>query len=136
MTVIAFLGLGHMGLPMAQNLVEAGHDVVGFDVVPAAMDAARAAGLSVATGGAEAVANAEVVITMFPAGAHVLAAYPEPPGGIAGECSVHRLVDDRRGRRASSARPRGRGGTSAARRSGVGRRRGRGGGHARLHGRR
>ena len=38
--VIAFLGLGHMGLPMAQNLVAAGHDVVGFDPVPALKEAA------------------------------------------------------------------------------------------------
>ena len=38
---IAFLGLGHMGLPMAQNLVKAGHEVVGFDVVPAAVEAAQ-----------------------------------------------------------------------------------------------
>ena len=39
---VAFLGLGHMGLPMARNLVGAGHDVVGFDVVPGAREAARA----------------------------------------------------------------------------------------------
>jgi 3-hydroxyisobutyrate dehydrogenase len=77
MTSIAFLGLGHMGLPMAQNLVKAGHAVVGFDVVPAVQDAARAAGLSVAASGPDAVADADVVITMFPAGGHVLGAYPE-----------------------------------------------------------
>ena len=43
-----------MGLPMAQNLVKAGHDVVGFDVVPAAIDAARAAGIPVADSGQDA----------------------------------------------------------------------------------
>lgn len=75
MTRIAFLGLGHMGLPMAVNLVRAGHDVHGFDLVPAAIDAARAAGIPVASSGADAVADAEVVITMFPAGKHVITAY-------------------------------------------------------------
>lgn len=75
MTRIAFLGLGHMGLPMAKNLLAAGHEVIGFDVVPAAVDAAAAAGLPVAQFGVDAVAGAEVVITMFPAGKHVIAAY-------------------------------------------------------------
>lgn len=75
MTVVAFLGLGHMGLPMARNLVAAGHDVRGFDPVPAAVEAATADGIPVMTNGADAVADAEVVITMFPAGRHVIAAY-------------------------------------------------------------
>ena len=72
---VAFLGLGHMGLPMALNLVKAGYDVTGFDVVPAAIDAARAAGIPVADSGQEAAASAEVVITMFPSGRHVIDAY-------------------------------------------------------------
>ncbi|OJU39496.1 MAG: 3-hydroxyisobutyrate dehydrogenase [Microbacterium sp. 69-10] len=76
-TRIAFLGLGHMGLPMAVNLVKAGHEVHGFDLVPAAIDAARAAGIPVAGSGADAVQDAEVVITMFPAGKHVIAAYQD-----------------------------------------------------------
>ena len=45
---IAFLGLGHMGLPMAVNLVGAGHEVHGFDVVPAAIEAAAAQGIPIA----------------------------------------------------------------------------------------
>ena len=77
MTRIAFLGLGHMGLPMARNLVSAGHDVRGFDLVPAAVAAAQAAGIPVAASGADAVREAEVVITMFPAGRHVIAAYQD-----------------------------------------------------------
>jgi 3-hydroxyisobutyrate dehydrogenase len=74
---IAFLGLGHMGLPMARSLAAAGHEVVGFDVFPAAMDAASSAGLSVAGTGPEAVraASADVVITMFQSGRQVLDAY-------------------------------------------------------------
>lgn len=74
---IAFLGLGHMGLPMAKSLAAAGHEVVGFDVFPAAMDAATAGGLAVAESGVRAVtaASAEIVITMFQTGAQVLDAY-------------------------------------------------------------
>jgi len=76
MTTIAFLGLGHMGTPMAVNLVAAGYDVLGFDVVPAATEAARDLGIRVADTAAEAVSTADVVITMFPSGAHVIDAYP------------------------------------------------------------
>ncbi len=77
MTRVAFLGLGHMGLPMAKNLVAAGYEVHGFDLVPAAVEAAGTAGIPVASSGADAVAGADVVITMFPAGKHVLAAYQD-----------------------------------------------------------
>jgi len=72
---IAFLGLGHMGLPMAQNLARAGHEVIGFDVVPAAVEAATAAGIEVASSGGAAAADADVVLTMFPSGRHVIEAY-------------------------------------------------------------
>ena len=54
---IAFLGLGHMGGPMAVNLVKAGYPVTGFDVVPAAVEAAREHGVPVAASAAEAVAG-------------------------------------------------------------------------------
>jgi 3-hydroxyisobutyrate dehydrogenase len=72
---IAFIGLGNMGGPMATNLVRAGHEVVGFDVVPAALDAARANGVSVVDNAGSAVSGAEVVLTMLPSGKHVLDAY-------------------------------------------------------------
>jgi 3-hydroxyisobutyrate dehydrogenase len=72
---IAFLGLGHMGEPMAVNLLKAGFDVVGFDVVPAAVAAATAAGLPCATTAAEAATGAAIVLTMFPSGAILLDAY-------------------------------------------------------------
>lgn len=72
---IAFLGLGHMGLPMARNLAAAGHDVTGFDVAPAACDAARDAGLGVTDAATDAVARAEIVFTMFQTGAQVTGAY-------------------------------------------------------------
>lgn len=72
---IAFLGLGHMGGPMAVNLVKAGYSVTGFDVVPAAIEAATAHGIATAGTAAEAVAGAAVVLTMLPSGKHLLDAY-------------------------------------------------------------
>jgi 3-hydroxyisobutyrate dehydrogenase len=77
MTSIAFIGLGNMGGPMAANLVKAGHTVVGFDLVPASRDAAKADGVSIADKAAEAVKGAEVIITMLPAGKHVLSVWNE-----------------------------------------------------------
>jgi len=77
MTSIAFIGLGNMGGPMAANLVKAGHKVVGFDLVPASRDAAKAEGVSIADKAAEAVKGAEVIITMLPAGKHVLSVWNE-----------------------------------------------------------
>ncbi|MCP6379538.1 NAD(P)-binding domain-containing protein, partial [Klebsiella pneumoniae] len=68
MSTVAFLGLGNMGGPMAANLLAAGHAVQGFDPVAAAKDAAKAHGASVFDSGAEAVAGADVVITMLPNG--------------------------------------------------------------------
>lgn len=75
MSTIAFIGLGHMGGPMAANLVKAGHDVRGFDVAPPALDAARANGITVSGSGAEAAADADVVITMLLHGQQVLDVY-------------------------------------------------------------
>ncbi|RMF68238.1 MAG: 3-hydroxyisobutyrate dehydrogenase, partial [Alphaproteobacteria bacterium] len=68
MTKIAFIGLGNMGLPMARNLLKAGHEVVGFDVVEERREAFAQAGGRTASSIAEAVADADVVITMLPAG--------------------------------------------------------------------
>ena len=78
---IAFLGLGHMGLPMAKNLAATGHEVVGFDVAPAAVAAAGEAGLATADSGTDAATGADVVITMFQTGAQVLDAYRGAGGG-------------------------------------------------------
>ncbi|MET3810660.1 3-hydroxyisobutyrate dehydrogenase [Arthrobacter sp. UYEF3] len=83
---IAFLGLGHMGGPMAVNLVKAGYTVTGYDVVPAALETARAHGIATAGTAAEAVAGAAVVLTMLPSGRHLLEAYrgdPNQPGLLA-----------------------------------------------------
>lgn len=72
---IAFLGLGHMGLPMAKNLVAAGYAVQAYDVVPAAVEAAAAAGIPTVDAANDAVAGASVVLTMFPGGQQLLDAY-------------------------------------------------------------
>jgi 3-hydroxyisobutyrate dehydrogenase len=73
--VIGFIGLGNMGLPMASNLVKAGHSVQGFDVVPAANTAAAQAGIAVAASAIDAVKGASIVITMLPNGKLVLDLY-------------------------------------------------------------
>lgn len=75
MSTIAFLGLGHMGGPMAANLVKGGHDVVGFDLVPDLLSAAVASGVRAATSAEEAVSGVDAVITMLPSGAAVRAVY-------------------------------------------------------------
>ncbi|MEU3496541.1 2-hydroxy-3-oxopropionate reductase [Kitasatospora cineracea] len=68
---IAFIGLGIMGKPMAVNLVKAGHHVTGYNLTQEPIDALVAAGGHGAASIAEAVADAEVVITMVPADPHV-----------------------------------------------------------------
>ena len=80
MTTIAFIGLGNMGNPMAANLVKAGHAVTGFDLLAANLDVARGNGLTVAGDAASAVKDADVVITMLPAGKHVLSVYADIAG--------------------------------------------------------
>ena len=77
MTTIAFLGLGNMGTPMSGNLVNAGYTVRGFDPVPAARQAATDKGVAVLNTGADAVAGADVVITMLPNGNLVKQCYGE-----------------------------------------------------------
>lgn len=68
MTRIGIIGLGNMGLPMALNLKSAGHKVVGSDVTEGARQAAAEKALEVVTTNAEAVRDAEIVITMLPNG--------------------------------------------------------------------
>ena len=64
---VAFIGLGNMGGPMAVNLGKAGHQLRVFDLSKGACDQAAAAGLAVAASAADAVVDAEVVISMLPA---------------------------------------------------------------------
>src|SRR5687768_3585452 len=80
MTSIGFIGLGNMGAPMSANLVKAGHDVTGFDLSPAACSAAAGAGVTIAEDARSAAAERDVVISMLPAGEHVLGLYLGPNG--------------------------------------------------------
>jgi 3-hydroxyisobutyrate dehydrogenase len=75
MARIGFIGLGNMGLPMAQNLIKAGHQVEGVDVSQAATDKLKGAGGAVAETAKIAASRADVVITMLPAGQHVREVY-------------------------------------------------------------
>ncbi|MBV9983419.1 3-hydroxyisobutyrate dehydrogenase [Bradyrhizobium sp.] len=77
MTKIAFIGLGNMGGPMAANLVKAGETVIAFDLVEASRNQARSDGAELATSAAAAVKGVDVVVTMLPAGKHVLAVWNE-----------------------------------------------------------
>jgi 3-hydroxyisobutyrate dehydrogenase len=75
LAIIGFIGLGNMGAPMAENLVRAGHDVRGFDLAPTLRARAESAGIIWAADAGAAARDADVVITMLPAGQHVVASY-------------------------------------------------------------
>jgi len=77
MTKIAFIGLGNMGGGMAANQVRAGHEVFAFDLSAQALERAVGAGCAQAQSTAQAVADADVVITMLPAGPQVRAVYAD-----------------------------------------------------------
>jgi 3-hydroxyisobutyrate dehydrogenase len=108
MSKIAFLGLGNMGGPMAANLVKAGHSVTGFDLVEAAKTAAAAAGVTIASDARSAVGGAEIVVTMLPAGKHVLAAYADflpaaTRGALVIDCSTIDVDSARKAHEAGAA---------------------------------
>ena len=94
MANVAFIGLGHMGGGMAPNLAKAGHDVRAFDLVPEAVKHAIEAGCTAAGSAAEAVKDADVVITMLPAAQHVRAVFHDDvapnakPGALLIDCST------------------------------------------------
>ena len=77
MTTIAFIGLGNMGNPMAANLVKAGHTVHGFDLMPENLEVASRNGITVMANAVATVKDADVIITMLPAGKHVLSVYED-----------------------------------------------------------
>ena len=77
MSTIGFIGLGNMGAPMAANLVKSGEHVLGFDLVAASRQAAAQNGVQIVANAKSAVDDAEVVVTMLPAGEHVLAVWNE-----------------------------------------------------------
>ena len=93
MAKIGFIGLGNMGLPMAKNLVAAGHAVAGFDLAAASLEAAATAGITTAGSAAEAARGAEVIVSMLPAGQHVRAVYTGDGGVIAAAESGALVID-------------------------------------------
>ncbi len=93
MATIAFIGLGNMGGPMAANLVKAGHKVVAFDLVAASRDQAQSDGAAIAESSVSAVKGADTVITMLPAGKHVMSVWNEvvphlSKGALVIDCST------------------------------------------------
>jgi len=77
MITVAFIGLGNMGGPMAANLVKAGFQVRAFDLSSSALATAQSQGCEVASSAQDAVKDADVVISMLPAGKHVMGLYAE-----------------------------------------------------------
>lgn len=107
MARIGFVGLGNMGLPMARNLAKAGHEVRGYDLSAAAMDAAAEGGIQRAQSAPDAARGADIVITMLPAGAHVRAAWAEmapaaEPHAVLIDCST---IDVDTAREVAAGRP-------------------------------
>ncbi len=90
---IAFIGLGHMGDPMAQNLIKAGHSLTVFDVVQAALDKFKSLSQTIATSPKDAASHADMVITMLPSSPHVKQVYLGDNGVLAGVKPGVLLVD-------------------------------------------
>jgi 3-hydroxyisobutyrate dehydrogenase len=94
MSRVGFIGLGNMGGGMAANLAKAGHAVAAFDLSPQAVSRAVSFGCQAAASAVDAIADAEVVVTMLPAGAHVRQVYAEnilpnaPAGALLIDCST------------------------------------------------
>ena len=90
---VALIGLGNMGLPMAANLLKAGHAVTGFDL-NAELVARHVANGGIGAGSiAEAVRGAEAIVTMLPAGRHVDTVYLGPGGILDGLNTKPILID-------------------------------------------
>jgi 3-hydroxyisobutyrate dehydrogenase len=93
MATIGFIGLGNMGAPMAANLLKAGHQVTGYDVVPKSVTDLAGRGGRAAKSASEAAAAGEIVITMLPAGPQVRQVYLGADGVIARARRDSLLID-------------------------------------------
>src|SRR5450830_321823 len=93
MAVVGWIGLGNMGGPMTANMVQAGHEVRGFDLSAEALQAAAASGVTTVSSIAEAVSGADVVFTMLPRGEHALSVYLGDGGVLACADQTTLLVD-------------------------------------------
>lgn len=103
---IAFIGLGNMGAPMAENLIKAGYKLSVYDLSEAALNRLQNAGARVADSPKDAAREAQVVITMLPAGKHVHAVYldSEESSGLLSVLPKGTLVIDSSTIAASDAR--------------------------------
>ncbi|MFO1057035.1 MAG: 3-hydroxyisobutyrate dehydrogenase [Dongiaceae bacterium] len=93
MASIGFVGLGNMGLPMAENLIKAGHRLRVHDLAEEPRAKLAAQGAVAAATAREAAAGAEAIVTMLPAGAHVEAVLGGPDGLIAAAAAGTLLID-------------------------------------------
>lgn len=93
MAKIGFIGLGNMGMPMAKNLIKAGHEVKAFDLSAAALDHGVEAGMAPAATVSEAASGVEVVVTMVPEGKHSRAVYLNDDGILAKADAGTLLID-------------------------------------------
>ncbi|WP_420144342.1 3-hydroxyisobutyrate dehydrogenase [Sphingobium sp.] len=107
---IAFIGLGNMGGGMAANLLKNGHAVHAFDLSDDALARAQAHGAIPADSAAQAVAGADAIVTMLPAGKHVEGVYggdvfgAAKPGALFLDCSTIDVGTARRVIDAATAR--------------------------------
>ena len=90
---IGFIGLGHMGAPMARNLLKAGHALAVFDVAAANVQAMVSLGAQAASSAKQAASKAELVITMLPSSPHVKSVYSGAEGVLAGVARGTTLID-------------------------------------------
>lgn len=93
MAKIGFIGLGNMGLPMAQNLIKAGHEVEGLDVSAASIEKLMSAGGAAASSAKELSSRADVVVTMLPSGKEVREVYLGANGVVANAKPGVLLID-------------------------------------------
>src|SRR3989344_3938847 len=112
MTTIAFIGLGHMGLPMARNLLKAGFNLRVFDLLQAAVEDLAKDGAQAASSALDAVQDADVVVSRLPASRHVEGLYlgdsgllaALKPGSLVLECSTIAPESARKVHQAAAAR--------------------------------
>jgi len=90
---IGFVGLGNMGLPMCRNLLKAGHQLRVYDVVPAAVEKAVAAGAAAASSAADCVQGVDTFISMLPSSPHVRRVYQGEEGLLARVAKGTLLID-------------------------------------------
>ncbi|MBX6328640.1 MAG: 3-hydroxyisobutyrate dehydrogenase [Pseudolabrys sp.] len=93
MARIGFVGLGNMGLPMAQNLIKAGHQVAGLDINAAAVERLKAAGGAAGESAAALASGAEIFITMLPSGKEVREIYLGASGVVENANADALLID-------------------------------------------